>query len=309
MYDVIIIGGGPAGLAAANYCLHKRLEVLLIAPELGGKANYRMHLAGLEGYEHITGEEIVRTFRSRLQYLDFARVRDLAAKIEPIAGENYETFRVLTQKGKHYTTKAIILATGADPIRLHLPEEEHLLGRGVSYSAISHAPLFWEREAAVVGSTDLALRSAAELATVASRVLLIAPEGLPTKSALRRKLEQMENVTILERHVITGIHGNGYVNSITIQDPAGRKQETPVSGVFGELGLRPCSDLVKNLVELDEEGYVKVDDRCRTSRPGIFAAGDVTDTFGEQVLIALGEGAKAALAAFDYLLECEECEM
>ncbi len=309
MYDVIIIGGGPAGLAAANYCLHKRLETLVIAPELGGKANYRMHLAGLEGYEHITGEEIVRTFRSRLQYLDFARVRDKAVKIEPIPGEHYDTYRVFTEKGKEYVARAIILATGADPIRMHAPDEEHLLGRGVSYSAVSHAPLFWEREAAVVGSSALALRSAAELATVAKRVLLVAPEGLPKKSALRRKLEQMENVTILEKYTVAGIRGNGYVNGVILRDPSGHKQEVPVSGVFGELGLKPCSDLVKGLVELNEEGFVKVDDRCRTSRPGVFAAGDVTDTFGEQVLIALGEGAKAALAVFDYLLACEECEM
>lgn len=304
MYDVIIIGGGPAGLAAAAYCLRKRLEVLVIAPELGGKANYRMHLAGLEGFEHITGEEIVRKFRGQLQYLDFARIRDLAVKIEPQKEGEQETFVVHTDKGNTYPTRALILATGVEPMRMHVPDEELLLGRGLSYSAISHAPLFWERETAVVGSGDLALRSAAELATVASRVVVVAPEGLPDLP-LKRKLGGHDNVVLLEQYHVTRIHGNGYVHAISVRSPDGSEQEIPVSGVFGELGHQPMSDLVADLVALTDEGFVKIDDRCRTSRPGIFAAGDVTDTYNEQVLIATGEGAKAALAAYDFLLETE----
>lgn len=304
MYDVILIGAGPAGLAAAAYCLRKRLEVLVIAPELGGKANYRMHLTGLEGYEHITGEEIVRKFRSQLQYLDFAQVKDKATKIEVKAGAKHETFVVSIEGGKSFPARSVILATGVEPIRLRVPEEAKALGRGLSYSAVSHAPLFWERDAAVVGNGDLALRSAAELATVARRVLVIAPEGL-VESPLKRKLAKLENVTILEKHQVTKIHANGYVSAITIQDPHGREQDVPVTGVFGELGWKPQSDLVAGLVDLDPEGFVMVDDRCRTSRPGVFAAGDVTNSFGEQVLIATGEGAKAALAAYDYLLNWE----
>ncbi|MCO6450667.1 MAG: FAD-dependent oxidoreductase [Caldilineales bacterium] len=305
MYDIIIIGGGPAGLAAAAYSLRKRLEVLVIAPELGGKANYRMHLSGLEGFEHITGEEIVRKFRSQLQYLDFARVREEAVKIEPVVNEGRDAFKVLTSNGNAYVTRSLIVATGVEPMRLHVPGEESTMGRGLSYSAVSHAPLFWEREAAVVGSGDLALRSVAELATVASRVILVAPKPLPD-SPLRRRIGEMKNVTILEGQFVKQIHANGYVNAITIEDANGGRQEVPVSGVFAELGLTPRSELVAGLVDLDEEGFIIVDDRCRTSHPGIFAAGDVTDTFGEQVLIATGEGAKAALAAYDYLLGMEE---
>ncbi|RME83597.1 MAG: hypothetical protein D6775_07700, partial [Caldilineae bacterium] len=264
----------------------------------------RLHLSGLEGFEHITGEEIVRKFRSQLQYLDFARIRDMAAKLEARPGEKGEVFVVTTEKGNTFSARAVILATGAEPRRLAVPDEELMVGRGLSYSAVSHAPLFWEREAAVVGDGDLALRSAAELATVASRVILVAPDKLPD-SPLRKRLERQDNVTILEHYQVTQVHANGYVNAITVRDPHGREEKLPVTGVFGELGLVPCSDLVKDLVELNEAGYVVIDDRCRTSRPGIFAAGDVTHTFTEQVLIATGEGAKAALAAYDYLLELD----
>ena len=318
MYDIIIIGAGPAGLAAATYCLNKRMEVLVIAPDLGGKANYRLHLAGLEGFEHITGEEIVRKFRSQLQYLEFAHVRDTVKQVEVKPGaeretftgysqtfaEYSQTFAVTTEAGKHFPTRSIILATGVEPIRLNVAGEESALGRGLSYSAISHAPLFWERETAVVGSGNLALRAAAELASTAKRVVLVAPEGLGD-SPLKRKLAAMDNVTILEKHTVRRLHTNGYLHGITIFDPAGHEQEVPVSGVFVELGLIPQSEAVKGCVDLDQEGYVVVDDRCRTSRPGIFAAGDVTNTYGEQVLIATGEGVKAALAAYDYLLGLE----
>ncbi|MCP4166810.1 MAG: NAD(P)/FAD-dependent oxidoreductase [Chloroflexi bacterium] len=304
MYDVIIVGGGPAGLVAAAYCLRKRLEVLLIAPELGGKANYRMHLAGLEGFEHITGEEIVRKFRSQLQYLDFARIRDMVVEIEPVEEESGEIFVVMTEKGNSFPTRAVILATGVEPMRLHVPDEELMAGRGLSYSATSHAPLFWEREAAVIGSGDLALRSATELVTIAKRVVLVAPESVP-ESPLKHKLDSYDNVTLLEKHHVTRLHANGYVHSMTVSDTSGNEQEIPVTGVFVELGLHPYSDLVADLVDLDPERYVIVDDRCHTSRSGIFAAGDVTNTYNEQVLIATGEGAKAALAAYDFLLELD----
>lgn len=304
MYDVIIIGGGPAGLAAAVYCLRKRLETLIIAPELGGKANYRMHLAGLEGFEHITGEEIVRKFRSQLQYLEFARIRDMVAKIKPQQTEFGENFVVVTESGNAFSANAIIVATGVEPMRLQVPDEALMFGRGLSYSAVSHAMLFWERETAVIGSDEIALRAAAELATVASRVVLIAPEGAPD-TPLRRKLERLNRVTILQNHCVTRVHANGYVHAITVRDPDGGEQEIPVTGVFVELGLIPNSELVTDLVALSEDGFVKVDDRCRTSRMGIFAAGDITDSFNEQVLIATGEGAKAALAAYDYLLEID----
>ncbi len=304
MYDVIIIGGGPAGLAAAVYCLRKRLETLIIAPELGGKANYRMHVAGLEGFEHITGEEVVRKFRSQLQYLDFARIRDMVETIEPQETEFGENFVIATESGNAFYARAIIVATGVEPMRLQVPDEALMFGRGLSYSAVSHAMLFWERDTAVIGSGGLALRAAAELATVANRVVLIAPEGAPD-TPLKRKLQGNDKVTILERHCVTRLHANGYVHAITVRNPEGAEQEIAVTGVFVELGLVPNSELVKDLVALSEDGFVKVDDRCRTSRPGVFAAGDITDSFNEQVLIATGEGVKAALAAYDYLLEID----
>lgn len=303
MYDLIIIGGGPAGLTAAVYAIHKRLEMLLITEDLGGKANYRMHIHGLEGFETITGEEIVRKFQGQLEYLDFARRMEKAVAVEAEGGPaGAEIFKVTTEDGSTFSCRTLIVATGARPRYLEIPGAKELFGLGLSYSAISHAPLFWDKETAVLGSGELALRAITELATIARRVYLVAPEPLPKTSPWVSKVRSFDNVVILERHQVVQVAGHPYLKEMTVRSATGQEQVIPVSGLFVELGLIPNSDLVKGLVELDEEGRIVVDCRGATSRPGIFAAGDVTSSYAEQVLIAVGDGAKAVLAAYEYLL-------
>ncbi|HIC88370.1 MAG TPA: hypothetical protein EYP04_03080 [Anaerolineae bacterium] len=298
MYDLIIIGGGPAGLTAAVYTLRKRIEMLLISEDLGGKAHYRMRLKGLEGYEVITGEETIRKFQNQLEYLDFARRIDRAVAVEAVD----DGYIVHTAGGETLQSIALLVATGSEPRPLGVPGEKELLGKGVSYSAVSYAPLFWGQKTAVVGNGDLALRAAAELATVADRVMLIAPEGVKSGSPLARKLTTFDNVVLLEHYQVDSIIGGEFVESIAVRSPEGTLETFAVRGVFVELGLVPNSDFIRDLVDTNEVGEIIVDCQGRTSRPGIFAAGDVTATANEQVLIAIGEGAKAALSAYEYLL-------
>ncbi|HNS01169.1 MAG TPA: NAD(P)/FAD-dependent oxidoreductase [Anaerolineae bacterium] len=303
MYDLIIIGGGPAGLTATVYAIHKRLETLLITEDLGGKANYRMHIRGLEGYEAINGEEVVRKFRSQMEYLDFARLMDKVVAVEALqtkAGQ--EVFQVTTESGASLVARALIVATGARPQMLNIPGERRLLGLGISYSAISHAPLFWGKDTAVVGSDALAMRAAAELATLANRVYLVAAEPLPQHSPWQEKLADFDNVTILEGHTVVDVAGSPYLEAMTVAAPDGALREVAIKGLFVELGLIPNTGLVQELVELDTMGRIVVNCRGETSRPGIYAAGDVTDSYAEQVLIAVGDGAKAVLSAYEYLL-------
>jgi alkyl hydroperoxide reductase subunit F len=303
MYDLIIIGGGPAGLTATVYAIHKRLETLLITEDLGGKANYRMHIRGMEGYETINGEEVVRKFQSQVEYLDFARLMDQVLSMEALrSSDGHEVFQVTTESGTSFVARALILATGAHPRMLNLPDERRLLGLGISYSAISHAPLFWGKDTAVVGSDALAFRSVTELATLANRVYLVANEPLPLHSPWLEKLRSFDNVVMLEGYTITGVSGSPYLEQMTVRAPDGRQQEISIKGLFVELGLIPNSDLVKGLVDLDEQGRVVVNCRGETSRPGVYAAGDVTNSYAEQVLIAVGDGAKAVLSAYEYLL-------
>ena len=297
MYDLIIVGGGPAGLTAAIYAIRKRLDVLLVSKDLGGKTNHRMQLPWADEYQVIRGSELVDKFRNELDYLDFAHHQDT---VEQICRQ--DAGFVVQAKNAEFRAKAAIVATGANQEFLGVPGEREFLLRGFGFSAISYAPLFIDRRAAVVGDGLLALRSAAELATVAKQVTLIwSTEGLPT-SALSRKLMSAENVTIIPGSQVKEITGKEFASGVVVADRDGRTRSLDVDGIFVERGLIPNSKMVAELVDLDAEGRIHVDCSNRTSQPGIFAAGDVTTSPSEQVLIAIGEGAKAALSAYDYLL-------
>jgi len=298
MYDLIVIGGGPAGLTATIYALRKRLNVLMISRDLGGKTNYHLSLPWIEDYQVIRGLEVVNKFKSELEYLKFARQMDTVEHIERLP----EGFEVQTKTGAKFTTRAVILATGTRQRRLSVPGEKEFIMRGLCYSALSYAPLFIDRKTVVIGDGDLALRSAAELATVASHVHLVGPGRDALHSALGQKLLQAKNVTVLEGYSASEVKGNGFANAIVVMSPEGKEMELQADGTFVELALVPNSQMAAHLLELDEQGRIKVDCYARTSVPGIFAAGDVTNSYAEQVLVAVGDGAKAALSAYDYLL-------
>ncbi len=297
MYDLIIIGGGPAGLNATVYALHKRIETLLISEDLGGKVNYHLQLKDFEGHEIITGADVVEKFKRQLEYLPFAHRIDRVVKIEPKNGG----FAVVTRGGERLETRAVVVAAGATPQRIDAPGESRLVGRGLSYSAVSHAQLFIEKEAALFGSGGRALRAAAELAHVAKRVHLLLPTQGEMGSPLGPKLLASPNVTVYCEAELCEIRGEEFVESVVAKSE-GVIKEIAVDGLFIELGLIPNSEPVAKLGVTDSQGRIVIDCKCASSHPGLFAAGDVTDSFIEQVLICIGEGAKAALSAYDYLL-------
>lgn len=298
MYDLIVLGGGPAGLTATVYALRKRLNVLLITRDLGGKTNYRLQLPFVEKHLVITGEEVVSRFANEVEYLEFSRVFEKAEKVET-AGDG---FRVSTREGKAYDAKTLIVATGAWGQRLEVPGEKEFMMRGLCYSAVSYAPLFIERDTCVIGDSALALRSTAELSRIARKVTLVAPSHGELDTAMGRKVLAASNVEVLEGYRVEEVIGDEYARRIRIRRD-GAERVLDADAFFVEVDLVPQSDIVGHLVDRDELGRIKVDARNRTSRDGIFAAGDVTDVIAEQVLISVGEGAKAALAAYEYLLE------
>ncbi len=298
MHELIILGGGPAGLTATVYAIRKRLDVLLITANLGGKTNLNLQLPFVERHQIITGREIVDRFAREVEYLEFARVFDRVERVEAIEGG----FAVHTRSGACHEAKALIVATGARGKLMNVPGEKEFMMRGLCYSAISYAHLFMDHDAVVIGDGGKALRGAAELAQIARQVYLVAPTHGELDSALGRKLRAADNVTILEGYQVREVKGDLYARSLVITRD-GEQQELQADAIFVELGLEPHSNFVADLVELDENGRIKVDRANRTSRPGIFAAGDVTNVYAEQVLVAVGEGAKAALSAYEYLLE------
>ena len=298
MYDLIVLGAGPAGLTAAAYALHKRLETLVVTLDLGGKVNYPFRVPWVEGHEVISGIEIVNRYRTQLQYLDFAHEMDRVLKIEH-PGKN---FLVHTEKGKKFNARALLVATGAAARRLGAPGENKLLGQGVSYSAVSHAPLFVDRKVAIVGAGVEGLRAAAELGYVAKQVHAVFPDPDDLETSLGEKLKENSKVEVLPGFSVKEILGEENVQGVVVAQN-GTTRRLDVDGLFVELGLNPNSQIVADFVNLTPDKRIVVDGRNATSCPGIFAAGDVTDTFAEQVLIAIGDGARAALSAYEYLLE------
>ncbi len=297
MYDLIVIGGGPAGITAAATAISRRMETLIIAERWGGQTTYSMDLEDADVHSMITGEELLGRFRQQLDYLDFCRHHDRVVKVSPVE----DHFEVITQDQDCFETKALIIATGAKPERLKVPGEERLVGHGLSYSVVSHGSLFLGKQVAVVGAHRRAQLAALELSQCAHHVYFLAPELLPTEEPLVKALRRTANVTIHEGATILEVRGDRYVQGIVFETVDGARLDLPVKGVFVKLPRKANSELVRDWLELDQEGRIQVNLYGATSHPGVFAAGDVTH-ISEQVLVHIGEGAKVAMEAYSYLL-------
>ncbi len=301
MYDLIVVGGGPAGLTAAIYAIRKRLNVLLVSKDLGGKTNFHLEIPDQENYLVIRGVEVVNKFKRELEYLNFTRRMEQVDRVTQEA----DYFLIHLEGGDQLEAKSVIVATGTRQQFLDVPGEREYLSRGLCYSAISYAPLFIDKKTVVIGDGDLALRSTAELATVAEHVHLVGPTDAALETPLGKKIKTSPNVTVLEGYEVTRILGNGYAERVVVRDPKGNEMDIPADGTFVEKALIPNTKMVAGLVETTEDGFIVVDCYGQTNVPGIFAAGDVTHIIAEQVLVAVGEGVKAALGAYDYLLRMD----
>jgi thioredoxin reductase len=297
MYDLIIIGGGPAGLAAGVLALRRRLNFLLVTERCVGPDAYAMQLEGMDGGDMVVGEELMERFRRQLEYLEFVRHYGRAVKVQ-VGREGY---LVLTGEGTRFSGRALLIATGATPERLGIKGEKELVGRGLAYSVSAHAGLFLGMDVAVVGYDRRAQDAVLKLARFADTVHLLSPEPLPDERRLE-SLVRLDNLQVWEDVRLTEVLGPTYVSGVRLSAPGGKQSELAVRGLFVYLGRRPNSSLVKDLVRCSESGEIEVDRWGATSRPGLFAAGDVTHVT-EHVLVHIGEGAKALIAAYDHLLE------
>ncbi len=297
MRELIIIGGGAAALSAGMYALGKQLDFLMIYESLGGKAGWRQNIIGQEEVEYLAGEEAVRIFERKIAMQTDRTIRDTVLTVQR-AGTG---FRVETRTRGAFEAMAVIVATGATPVRLNAPGAQELLGQGLGYSVTTHAHLLAGKTAAVIGSTHRALRGVAELARTAEKVYLIIPDPNAASLPMMHAVSQRQNVEILTGYAVDEVAGPMNVEEIVVSRD-GQQRRIAVDAAFADLGLHPCSECVQHLVRTDQDGFIWVDERMATTVPGIFAAGDVTTSFGEQVLIAIGDGARAALGAYDYLL-------
>jgi thioredoxin reductase (NADPH) len=297
MYDMIILGGGAAGLAAAAYALNKQLNVVLITEALGGKAGTQQQLHNQSGEEELLGADTVQLLARRVAARAGAVLHDRVIGITKHNG----IFHVETQHQARLKAHVVLVATGAAPLPLDVPGAHKLVNYGVGYSITTHAHLLEGKTVAVIGTTGRALLGAVELATIGAYVYLIALDATGMTTPLARRLRHMPQVTVFERYQVTQIAGTTSVEHLV----ARRGEEEAilrVDAVFADRGLLPNSGLVRQLIPVDLDGFIWVDDRNMTALPGLFAAGDVTTAFAENILVAAGDGTRAAISAYTYLL-------
>ena len=300
MYDLIIIGGGPAGMTAAVYAARKNLKTLIVTKDFGGQTLQSPAVENYLGYQYITGPELVTKFQEHMDQFDIDKEMGVVDALLREAA----MFTVRTQEGKRFQSKAVIIASGKTPRRLEVPGEKEFIGRGVSYCATCDAPVFTGMDVAVVGGGNSSLSAAAQLASIANQVYLIVRSKIRADEVITEKVRQADNATFYVGYVPTLVKGNTMVSGLVIEERATKKKlEFDLQGVFVEVGSIPVSQFASGLVALNEKEEIKVNSKVETSVPGIFAAGDVTDVPEKQIIIAAGEGAKAALGAYDYLLK------
>ncbi len=297
MVDLIIIGAGPAGITAAIYAARKKMEVIVISEDVGGQAAVSGDIENYTGYQFITGPELAAKFEEHMRKFDIiSKENEKAVSLKKTG----DIVKVSTSKGA-YEARAVIIASGKRSKELNVPGENEFKNKGLTYCATCDAPLFLSKEVAIIGGGNSALDAALQLMRIARHVYIINinPE-LGGDAIMRHKVLESSIVDVFNNARTTAVLGDKMVNAIRIkQDEAERV--LPVEGVFVEIGLKPNSEFTEG-IEKNDFNEIKVNNRNETNISGIFAAGDVTDVPEKQIVIAAGEGSKAALSAFGYLL-------
>ncbi len=296
--DVVIIGAGPAGLTAGVYCARKMLKTVIISENIGGQALESWAIENYMGYRMVTGEELMKKFEEQVRTLNIRLELDRATGITKTGN----LFTVKTVSGIEVKTKTLILAQGNRPKKLGVANEEQYLGRGLSICSTCDGPLYRGKKVAVVGGGNSALQTAIEMSGLAVSVDLIVRSVIRADMIYTEKLKTKKNITVHLNSQITALEGEKFLSAITLKNEKGEEQKLNLDGVFIEIGWLPNTDMVEGLLALNGKKEIIVDCNCRTSVPGIFAAGDVTSVKSKQIIIAAGDGAKASLEAFECLM-------
>jgi alkyl hydroperoxide reductase subunit F len=298
-YDVVIVGAGPAGLTAGVYCARKFLKTLIVSENIGGQALESWAIENYMGYRMIPGEDLMKKFEDQVRTFDVRLEIDRVNKITPDQG----LYSVSTVSGITVKSKSLILTQGKKPRKLGVQDEDKYIGRGLSLCSTCDGPLYKGKKVAVVGGGNSGVQTAIEMSNIAASVSLIVRSTIKADPVFVKKLESIKNITVHLYSQISMLTGDRFLNSITLKTEGKDNQNIDVDAVFIEVGWLPNTDITEGLVDLNNDKEIVVDVNCCTSRPGVFAAGDVTSIKSKQIVIAAGEGAKAALEAYEYLLK------
>ena len=301
VWDLIIIGGGPAGVSAGIYALRQKLKTLIITKDFGGQLNRKaVMIENFPGFEEISGKEMMEKFFAHLKKYPVEIAIEEVEKVE----KEREIFLVKTKSKKEFFSKTLIVTSGVKPKNLEVKGEKEFLGKGLSYCAVCDGPLFEGKIVAVVGGGNSGFEAAIFLKDYVKKIYILEISNqIKADKENQEIVEKTGKVNLILNAKVEEIKGENFVKSLIYRDLVSQKlKELFVEGVFVEIGNIPETYFLKNLVDFNQKGEVIVNlETMSTKTPGLFAAGDCTFGKYKQIIIACGEGAKAALSAYDYL--------
>ncbi|MFH0863080.1 MAG: FAD-dependent oxidoreductase [Candidatus Altiarchaeota archaeon] len=299
MHDLIIVGAGPAGITAAVYAARKTTKTLVLSKDVGGQAAQSWDIENYTGYQFITGPELAKKLEEHLKNPNIESKIGKAHEVVSIvkAGDG---FKVKTTEAEH-DGRTVIVASGRKPRRLNAPGESEFKNRGVTYCATCDGPLFAGKDVAIIGGGNSALDAAMQMIPLARRIYMIdMADHIIGDTVILEKVRAAPNVQIMSRTKVREIVGSRFVQGIKVSEVGGDARTIPVEGVFIEIGSMPANEPGCD-VSFNERGEIKVNERCETNVPGLFAAGDVTNVPEKQIIVAAGQGCIASLSAFRYI--------
>ena len=299
MHQVIIIGAGPAGMTAAIYCVRKGLDTLVIGKDVGGQVAKSAEIANYLGVGQSTGADLAVTFHKHVEGFENIQHRH-GINVTDIK-KLKKGFEIVTTGAESFQTETIIIATGRSPRHLNIPGEAEYTNKGVSYCDVCDGPLFKGKDVAIIGGGNTAMEAAISMSALSPKVYLVTiTSKLTGDDVLSQKIDKIKNIEVITDATTKRIVGETFVTGAIYRDKNDAEHALDVKGVFIEVGYVPASEFV-TLTTKDKQNRIVIDENCNTDVEGVFAAGDVTSIRDNQIVIAAGEGAKAALSAFYYL--------
>lgn len=303
IYDVIIIGAGPAGMTAGVYAARKKLKTLILTRDIGGQAAWSSDIENYLGFSMITGADLVSKFENHLEeFKDDVELRLINSGVQKISKSD-DIIKVTTGDKQVFQGHSVIITSGKVPRELGATGEKKFLNRGVTYCAWCDGPIFKGKDIAIVGGGNSALDAALNVEKIVGQIYIINNAAELTGDAVMvQKVREAHNIRIINNATVKVIRGDKVVSGVTISDgESGLDRDISCAGVFIEIGSVPATDYFKGTLTLNDEGEIVIDEHNATSLSGVFAAGDVTTVVEKQIVIAAGEGAKAAISASKYL--------
>ena len=305
VFDMLVVGGGPAGAAAAIYSARKGLNTGIVAEKFGGQVAETVGIENFISVSKTEGPKLVANLEAHVKDYDV----DIMQNQRALSLAKNGLLNVTLESGATLSTKTIILATGARWREMNVPGEQEYRNKGVAYCPHCDGPLFKGKRVAVIGGGNSGIEAAIDLANIVEHVTVLEFDSkLRADEVLQRKAKSMGNITIITQAMTTEVKGDGTrVTSLVYTDRAsGESHTVTLAGIFVQIGLVPNTEWLKGVVDMTPRGEIIVDERGQTSIPGVFAAGDVTNIPFKQIIIAMGSGATASLGAFDYLIRHSE---